>query len=118
MARAVKEATVAELTARFQNSSGAVLTEYRGLTVGDLAKKAGTTAQIITDLETGAAELSDKWLRRLAPALSTRAGLLLDVAEPTDANADILEVVEAIPKERRGQALEILRTFRTYNRLR
>jgi large subunit ribosomal protein L10 len=33
MARAVKEATVAELTARFRGSSGAVLTEYRGLTV-------------------------------------------------------------------------------------
>ena len=33
MARAVKEATVAELTERFQSSSGAVLTEYRGLTV-------------------------------------------------------------------------------------
>ena len=33
MARAVKEATVAELTERFQSSSGAVLTEYRGLSV-------------------------------------------------------------------------------------
>jgi len=33
MARAVKEATVAELTERFRSSSGAVLTEYRGLTV-------------------------------------------------------------------------------------
>ena len=36
MARAVKEATVAELTERFQNSSGAVLTEYRGLTVAQV----------------------------------------------------------------------------------
>jgi large subunit ribosomal protein L10 len=36
MARAVKEATVAELTERFQNASGAVLTEYRGLTVADV----------------------------------------------------------------------------------
>ena len=36
MARAVKEATVAELTARFQDSSGAVLTEYRGLTVAQV----------------------------------------------------------------------------------
>ncbi|HWF83100.1 MAG TPA: 50S ribosomal protein L10 [Streptosporangiaceae bacterium] len=36
MARAVKEATVAELTQRFQNSSGAVLTEYRGLTVAQV----------------------------------------------------------------------------------
>src|SRR6185437_10243045 len=36
MARAVKEATVAELTERFTNSSGAVLTEYRGLTVAQV----------------------------------------------------------------------------------
>ncbi|HET9897609.1 MAG TPA: 50S ribosomal protein L10 [Streptosporangiaceae bacterium] len=36
MARAVKEATVAELTERFSNSSGAVLTEYRGLTVAQV----------------------------------------------------------------------------------
>ena len=36
MARAVKEATVADLTERFQNSSGAVLTEYRGLTVAQV----------------------------------------------------------------------------------
>jgi large subunit ribosomal protein L10 len=36
MARAVKEAMVAELTERFHNSSGAVLTEYRGLTVAQV----------------------------------------------------------------------------------
>lgn len=36
MARAVKEATVAELTERFQNSAGAVLTEYRGLSVAQV----------------------------------------------------------------------------------
>jgi large subunit ribosomal protein L10 len=36
MARAVKEATVAELTERFRDSSGAVLTEYRGLTVAQV----------------------------------------------------------------------------------
>src|SRR5215475_841649 len=36
MARAIKEAKVAELTERFQSSAGAVLTEYRGLTVADV----------------------------------------------------------------------------------
>ena len=36
MARAVKEATVAELAERFRSSSGAVLTEYRGLTVAQV----------------------------------------------------------------------------------
>jgi large subunit ribosomal protein L10 len=38
MARADKVTAVAELTERFQNSSGAVLTEYRGLTVAQIAE--------------------------------------------------------------------------------
>jgi large subunit ribosomal protein L10 len=38
MARADKVAAVAELTGRFQASSGAVLTEYRGLTVAQLGE--------------------------------------------------------------------------------
>jgi large subunit ribosomal protein L10 len=38
MARAEKAAVVAELTERFQESSGAVLAEYRGLTVAQLAE--------------------------------------------------------------------------------
>ena len=38
MARADKVATVAELSERFQNSNGAVLAEYRGLTVAQLAE--------------------------------------------------------------------------------
>lgn len=37
MARADKAAAVAELAAAFRNSQGAVLTEYRGLSVADLA---------------------------------------------------------------------------------
>jgi len=38
MANAEKVAEVAELTERFRGSSGAVLTEYRGLTVAQLAE--------------------------------------------------------------------------------
>ena len=38
MARAEKVAAVAELTERFNSSSGAVLAEYRGLTVAQLAE--------------------------------------------------------------------------------
>jgi large subunit ribosomal protein L10 len=38
MARAEKVTAVAELTERFQNSTGAVLTEYRGLSVAQLAE--------------------------------------------------------------------------------
>src|ERR1700726_5080880 len=38
MARAEKVTAVAEMTERFQNSSGAVLTEYRGLSVAQLSE--------------------------------------------------------------------------------
>jgi large subunit ribosomal protein L10 len=38
MARAEKVTAVAELTERFQNSTGAVLAEYRGLTVAQMAE--------------------------------------------------------------------------------
>ena len=47
MARADKVTAVAELTERFQSSSGAVLTEYRGLSVsqlGELRQSLGTNA--------------------------------------------------------------------------
>jgi large subunit ribosomal protein L10 len=47
VARAEKVAAVAELTDRFQSSAGAVLTEYRGLSVsqlGELRKSLGTNA--------------------------------------------------------------------------
>jgi large subunit ribosomal protein L10 len=47
MARAEKVAAVAEITERFQGSSGAVLTEYRGLTVaqiGELRRSLGENA--------------------------------------------------------------------------
>jgi len=47
MARADKVTAVAELTERFQNSSGAVLTEYRGLSVaqlGELRRSLGDNA--------------------------------------------------------------------------
>ena len=42
MANAEKVAAVAELTGRFKDSSGAVLTEYRGLTVAELKELRGT----------------------------------------------------------------------------
>jgi large subunit ribosomal protein L10 len=48
MARAEKATTVAELTERFQNSSGAVLTEYRGLSVSQLGELRRTLGEHAT----------------------------------------------------------------------
>jgi large subunit ribosomal protein L10 len=48
MARAEKVTAVAELTERFQNSAGAVLTEYRGLSVAQLRELRGTLGEAAT----------------------------------------------------------------------
>jgi large subunit ribosomal protein L10 len=48
MARADKVTAVAELTERFQSSDGAVLTEYRGLTVAQLAELRGSLGDSAT----------------------------------------------------------------------
>jgi large subunit ribosomal protein L10 len=48
MARAEKVTAVAELTERFQSSEGAVLTEYRGLTVAQLAELRGSLGESAT----------------------------------------------------------------------
>ena len=91
--------------------------EFRGLTRADLARKAGTSAQVIADLESGAAELSQKWLFALAPPLDTEAGFLLSL-DPSKMNPAFIDTLSAIPKEQQAQALEILKTFRPYRRLR
>jgi len=91
--------------------------EYRGFTVAELAKKSGLGVQTIAAMESGAMELSQKLLIKLGDALSTTAGRLLDM-NPEDSDPTIFDAVIAVPKERRAQALEILKTFRPYTRLR
>jgi transcriptional regulator with XRE-family HTH domain len=91
--------------------------EYRSLTVAELAKKSGLGTQTITELEAGNMDASVKLLDRLAAALDTVSGHLLNF-DPDDVDPAFIDTFRAIPKERRGQALEILKTFRTYNRLR
>jgi transcriptional regulator with XRE-family HTH domain len=91
--------------------------EHRGLTVAELARKSGLGAQTIKDMESGAMDVSGKLLRTLADALDTTQGRLLD-NDPSDVDPSIFDTVRSIPKERRGQALEILKTFKPYQRLR
>jgi large subunit ribosomal protein L10 len=72
MARADKVAAVAELTERFQTSSGALLTEYRGLSVtqlGDLRKSLGEPATFAVVKNT------------LTKIAATEAGVTADLTE-------------------------------------
>ena len=71
--------------------------EYRGLTQAQLAAMIGTEGSVISLLESGDRELSDKWLRRVAPALGTTPGFLLDYSPPDLAP---LKSSQALPRAR------------------
>lgn len=84
--------------------------EFRGLKQEQLAEMGGTSFQVIGYLERGRTQLSAKWLRRLAPALQTTPGLLLD-HDPNDLDSDMIEKwVKANPGQRR-QINEIVTTI-------
>jgi large subunit ribosomal protein L10 len=90
MARAEKVAAVAELTERFQGSSGAVLTEYRGLSVaqlGELRRSLGEHATFAVVKNT---------LTKIAAAEAGVAGELTDMLIGPSAIAFVQgDVVEA-----------------------
>ena len=58
--------------------------KQRGLTLQELAERAGTTAQTIGRLETGMRTLSIKWVDRIAKALGADAAELLSLPEEAD----------------------------------
>jgi transcriptional regulator with XRE-family HTH domain len=65
--------------------------EYRKLTQDELAARVGTNQNMIGYLESGERGLSAKWLRRLAPALDTTPGMLLD-HNPHTLSADVIDI--------------------------
>lgn len=86
--------------------------EYRGLTQAELAEKVNTTDNVISLLESGGRRLSDKWLYRLAPALGTRPGFLLEF-DPQDADLSILAAILEMDSTRRPEAIRLLKVFKT-----
>lgn len=64
---------------------------FRDMTQEQLAKAIGTASNVIQYLETGERGLSAKWLRKLAPALQTTPGMLLD-HDPQELPTDIMEI--------------------------
>lgn len=85
--------------------------EHRRLSQDQLAAKVGTKGNVIGHLESGERGLSDKWLRRLAPALGTTPGFLLDHS-PEDLDAAYIDAAMSVPPDDRPQVLEILKTFK------
>lgn len=82
------------------------------MTLEEVGDAIGTTKAVIQQLESGRMALSHKWLLKLAPVFGTTPGFLLD-HDPNDLDAAYLEAALAVPKERREQAIEIMKTFKT-----
>ena len=99
MARADKEIAVADLAERFRSSAGAVLTEYRGLTVsqlGELRQSLGGNVQFSVVKNT------------LTKIAATQAGVSTDLI-------DLLEGPSAIAFVQ-GDAVEAARGLRDFSR--
>ena len=102
MANAEKVAAVAELTGRFKDSSGAVLTEYRGLTVAQLAelrRSLGDNATFavvkntLTKIAVTEAGLSDQ----LAPMLAGPSAIAFVDGDVVEAAKGLRDFAKANP---------------------
>lgn len=86
--------------------------KFRRITQDELAERVGTTKAVISLLESGQRPLSAKWLRKLAPALQTTPGHLLD-HDPESLPTDMLALWADIDARDRPRALRVLESFRT-----
>lgn len=85
--------------------------KFRRMTQQDLADAVGTTKAVIGLIENGDRGLSDKWARRLAPALNTSPGYILD-HDPENLPTSILDIWADIPAENRPAAERMLQSLR------
>ena len=82
--------------------------EYRGVKGVELAKKLGgnVTPGMVSDLANSNRALSAKWLRRLADALDTTPGMLLD-HDPREISRDIIEIWSNMDSRQKKQMADI-----------
>jgi len=102
MANAEKTAAVEELTGKFRDSSGAVLTEYRGLTVAQLKELRGSLAgnatfsvvkNTLTKIAANEAGLGDQ----LTPMLSGPSAIAFVSGDVAQAAKGLLDFAKANP---------------------
>lgn len=89
--------------------------EFRELTQDELAALVGTNGSVISLLESGSRGLSLKWLLKLAPALKTKPGMILD-HDPNNLDTSILEIWANVPDDLKPIARENLQNFAKKNR--
>ena len=83
---------------------------FRHMTQQELADAVGTSKTVISEMERGNLQVSPKWLMKLAPALRTQPGHIID-HDPEELDSDIIDIWAHIPDENRAQAAAVLRTF-------
>lgn len=83
---------------------------HRKMTQEQLAHAIGTAQHQIAFLENGDRALSAKWLRRLAPALDTTPGMLLD-HDPALLDNDIIDIWAHAGNRERRQISDIAKTI-------
>lgn len=84
--------------------------EYRKLTQAALANLVGTNANMVGYLESGERGLSAKWLRRLATALDTTPGMLLDY-NPLEISSDVIDIWSRADLRQKRQLTDIARAL-------
>lgn len=84
--------------------------EFRGLSQTELAELVESSHQVIGYLERGRTALSDKWLHKLAPALDTTPGLLLD-HDPNELDHDVVADWRSATPLQRRQIADIVKTI-------
>jgi transcriptional regulator with XRE-family HTH domain len=79
---------------------------FRKMKGADLAKALDITPGMVSELENSRRALSAKWLRRLAPALRTTPGHLLD-HDPLKVPTDIAEIWFNATEDQREQIVKL-----------
>ena len=102
MANAEKVAVVAELTERFKDSSGAVLTEYRGLTVAQLAELraslgSNATFSVVKNTLTKIAVTDAGFEQELSPLLSGPSAVAFVSGDVVEAAKGLRDFARAHP---------------------
>lgn len=77
------------------------------MTLEELADAVGTTKGVISELELSKKGLSHKWLLRLAPALKTTPGTILD-HHPDEVDLQAMQAFMGLNREDRVKVLQII----------
>lgn len=93
------------------------LREEQGMSQTELAKKCGySNRSTITKIEKGERNLSSGKIQKIANALGVKPSVLMDGEdEINDINSEILALLDAMPEQKRENAIEYLKFLSNQN---